>query len=334
MSSGLLSFTCACFVLWVVCLIRAVSAVPAVMEKPSEYRFAKAKLLFWANVGFVATASAVGLATLLPVILQVVMNTTEIQISVDFFYRWVIPVVGIGLIFLIGFYRLADLRQRRGSSMVPTLACCAPGIIVFGVLYTRTDYSILPSLICAVGAFSIVGIVLKFLVALFCREKIAGCFAHVGIVVALMSAGLSVMEQSIGAPLAEGESLRFEGWEFVYESSQRRTSGGVEQFGPRIIASTNERQVWLWPHRSGYQSSPHKDRQSRAAICTGVLEDVCVSFDGLDADGKAKITVTIRPFVFWFWLGVLLIVVGSAIGILERKARFQPAGKKAKRIKR
>ncbi|MHC4744910.1 MAG: cytochrome c-type biogenesis CcmF C-terminal domain-containing protein, partial [Planctomycetota bacterium] len=269
------------------------------------------------------------------VILQVVMNTTEIDISVDFFYHRVMPVVGILLIFLIGFYRLADLRQRRGSSMVPTLACCAPGIITFGALYTRTDYSIMSSLICAVGAFSIVGIVLKFLVALFCREKIAGCFAHVGIVVALVSAGLSSgTDKSINkAQLAEGGRLTLGGWEFVYDSLERRTSGGIEQVGPKIIASKNDRQVWLWPHRSGYRSTPQADRQSRTAIGTGVLEDVCISFNGLVDDGKAKIAVTIRPFVFWFWLGASLIIVGSAIGILERKARFQPANEKRIRIK-
>lgn len=332
LSSGLLSFACGCFVLWLICLIRAISSVPVATEQPSEYRFAKAKLLFWANIGFLATAGAVGLATLLPAILQVLTNTTEIQISDDFFYQRVIPVVGLALIFLVGFYRLADLRQRRGSSMAPTLACCAPGIITFGVLYTRVGYSILSSVICAVGVFSIVGIFLKFLVALFSREKIAGCFAHVGIVVALLSASLSGTDKSIKMQLLEGSRFTFGGWEFVYDSLERRTFGGMEQVGPKIIASKDERQVLLWPRRSGYQSTPNSERQSHSSIGTGVFEDVCVSFSGLADDGRAKITVIIRPFVFWFWLGVSLIIAGSAIGILEGKARFRPANKNTKRI--
>ncbi len=331
MSSGLLSFACACSILWMVCLIRAITSVPVAWEQPSEYRFAKAKILFWSNIGFVATAAAVGLATLLPVILQVVLNSSDIQISVEFFYRRVIPVVSIGLIFLVGFYRLADLRQRRGSSMLPTLACYAPGIITFGVLYRMADYSILLSLSCAVGVFSVVSIALKFLVALFCREKIAGCFAHFGVVIVLLSAGLSGADKSIGTSLAEGDRLMLGSWEFVYDSLERRTSGGIEQVEPQFVASKGERQVWLRPHRSGYHEMPEADRQSRAAIDTGVFEDVCVSFKGLTPDGKAKITVTIRPFVFWLWLGGSLIIVGSAIGILEGKARFLPTNETGKK---
>ena len=217
--------------------------------------------------------------------------------------------------------------------MLPTLACYAPGIITFGVLYRVADYSILLSLSCAVGVFSIVGIALKFLVALFCREKVAGCFAHFGVVIALLSAGLSGTDRSIGTPMAEGERLMLCGWEFVYDSLERKTSGGVEQVEPQIVASKGERQVWLRPHRSGYHEMPQADQQSRAAIDTGVFEDVCVSFEGLTDDGQAKITVTIRPFVFWLWLGGSLIIVGSAIGILEGKARFQPANETVKRTK-
>jgi len=322
-SSGLLSFACACSLLWLFCFVRALSTVSVVQEQPSIFHFAKAKILLWANVGFVATAAAIGLATFLPVILRTVMNSTSVQISTEFFYRRVIPIGGIALIFLVGFYRLADLRQRRGSSRLPTLACCAPGIISFGVLYRLADFSLLLSLGCATGVFSIVGISLRLFVALMNREKIGGCIAHFGIVIVLVSAGLSGTEKSVRTSLDKGGRLMLGGWEFVYDSFESDSSNGEEKAGPRIVLSKGDRIASLWPYRSTYPARPQEGSKSRAAIDTGVFEDVCVSFEELMPDGGVIITAKIRPFMFWLWLGAGLIVAGSALAAIEGKTRLQ-----------
>lgn len=332
-SSGLLSFACACFLLWIFCLVRAVTSVPVTQEKPSVFRFAKAKILLWSNIGFVVTAAAVGLATFLPVILQVVMHTTSVQISTEFFYARIIPVAGIGLIFLVGYYRLADLQQRRDSSLMPTMACCAPGIIAFGILYRMADFSLLLSLGCAAGVFSFVGIALRLLVALMNREKIGSSIAHFGVVIALVSAGLSGSDKSIGTSMAEGSKLVLGGWQFVYESFETKKTNGSEESGPHIILSKGNRIARLWPHRSSYPGRPNTPSKSRIAIDTGIFEDVCISFDGLAPDGRARVTAKIRPFMFWLWLGAGLIVAGSALAAIEGKTRLQPPeGANKKRI--
>lgn len=323
-SSGLLSFACACFLLWLFCFVRALSTVSVVREQPSLFHFAKAKIILWANVGFVATAAAIGLATFLPVILRMAMNTTSVQISTELFYKKVIPIGGIALIFLVGFYRLADLRQRRDSSRLPTLVCFAPGIISFGILYRMADFSLLLSLGCAVGVFSAVSIALRLFVALMNREKIGGCIAHFGIVIVLVSAGLSGTEKSVRTSLDKGGRLMLGNWEFVYDSFETENSDGEEKAGPRILLTKGDhRHSTLWPHRSTYPARPQARSKSRAAIETGVFEDVCVSFEELMPDGRVRITAKIRPFMFWLWLGAGLIIAGSALAALEGKTRLQ-----------
>ncbi|MBN2270285.1 MAG: cytochrome c biogenesis protein CcsA [Sedimentisphaerales bacterium] len=325
MAAGLLSFTCVCFLLWLFCFVRALSTVSIMQEQPSVFHFAKAKILLWSNVGFVGTAAAVGLATFLPVVLRTVMNSTSIQISTDFFYRRVIPIGGIALVFLVGFYRLADLRQRRDSSRLPTLACCAPAIISFGVLYRVAGFSLLLSLGCAAGVFSIVAIVLRLFVALANREKIGGYFAHFGVVIVLVSAGLSGAEKSIRTSLEKGGKLMLGDWEFVYDSFETISSNGEEKAGPRILLlKSDRRRASLWPYRSTYPARPQIGAKSRAAIDIGVFEDVCVSFEELTSDGKVAITAKIKPFMLWLWIGAALIIAGSALAALEGKAQFLP----------
>lgn len=325
MGWGLLSFACVCFLLWLFCFVRALSAVSVAREQPSVFHFAKAKILLWANVGFVGTAAAVGLATFLPVILRTMMNSTSIQISTEFFYRKVIPIGGIGLIFLVGFYRLADLRQRRGSSWLPTLACCAPAIISFGVLYRVAGFSLLLSLGCAAGVFSIVAIALRLFVALANREKIGGYAAHFGVVIVLVSAGLSGADKSVQILLEKGDKLMLGEWKFVYDSFEVKDSKGEEKAGPSIgLWKGDQRHKSLWPYRSTHPAQPQIGAKSRAAIETGVFEDVCVSFEGLTQDGKVRITARIKPFMFWLWVGAGLIIAGSALAAIEGKAQFLP----------
>ena len=325
MAGGLLSFACVCFFLWLFCFVRALSTVSAVQEQPSVFHFAKAKILLWSNVGFVATAAAIGLATFLPVVLRTVMNSTSIQISTEFFYRRLIPIGGIVLVFLVGFYRLADLRQRRDSSRLPTLACCAPAIISFGVLYRVAGFSVLLSLGCAAGVFSIVAIALRLFVALTNREKIGGYFAHFGVVIVLVSAGLSGADKSVRTSLEKGGKLMLGDWEFVYDSFETISSNGEEKAGPRILLSKGDRRrANLWPYRSTYPAKPQIGVKSRAAIDTGVFEDICVSFEELTSDGKVRITAKVRPFMFWLWVGAGLIIAGSALAAIEGKAQFLP----------
>jgi cytochrome c biogenesis factor len=275
------------------------------------------------NIGFVVTAGIIGVVTFLPVILRLVTRTGPVNIPSRQSLSHVASVAGILLIFFVGFYRLADLQQRRGGLSLPMMACGAFGVVCFGVLYRLAGQPLLLCLVCSLGVFSFMAIIMKLFCAIRAREKVAGSIAHFGVVL-LVLAAFAGTEKSVEMPLAEGKTLPLGGWEFSYESFEAKVSGGVEQAGPHIAMRKGGVYKRLWPHRDTYPGKPELGSVSRSAISTGWLEDICISYGGPAPDGGVKIAVRARSFMFWLWLGAGLIIAGSALAVIEGKAQFLP----------
>jgi cytochrome c-type biogenesis protein CcmF len=323
MGGGLLGLAGACSLLWLVCIIRAVRAVPIAPAHPSSFRFGTDRIMLWSNIGFVVTAGVIGIVTFLPVILRLVMRAGAINIPTRQSLNQVASVAGVLLIFFVGFYRLADLQQRRGGLSLPMLACGAFGVVCFGVLYRFAGQPLLLSLVCSLGVFSSMAIMVKLFSAIRAWDKVAGSIAHFGVVL-LVVAAFAGTEKSIEMPLAEGKTLPLGGWEFSYESFEAKVSGGVEQAGPRIAMRKGSVYKRLWPHRDTYPGKPELGSVSRPAINTGWFEDICISYGGLAPDGGVRIAVRARTFMFWLWLGGALIIAGSALAVVEGRTGRQP----------
>jgi len=320
MGGGLLGLTGACFLLWLVCIIGAVRAVPIAPPRPISFRFGTDRIMLLSNIGFVVTGVVVAVVTFLPVILRLGTRTGPVNVPMRQSLSQVASVAGILLIFFVGFYRLADLQQRRGGLSLPMLACGAFGVVCFGVLYRFAGQPLLLSLVCSLGVFSFMAIIMELFRAIRAREKAAGSIAHFGVVL-LVLAAFAGTEKSVEMPLAEGQTLPLGGWEFSYESFEAKVSGAVEQAGPRIAMRKGSVYKRLWPHRDTYPGKPELGSVSRSAISTAWLEDICISYGGPAPDGSARIAVRVRTFMFWLWLGGALIIAGSALAVVEGTTR-------------
>jgi len=323
MGGGLLGLTGACSLLWLVCIIGAVRAAPIAPAHPISFRFGTDRIMLLSNIGFVVTAVVIGIVTFLPVILRLVTRTGPVNVPTRQSLNQVALVAGILLIFFVGFYRLADLQQRRGGLSLPMLACGAFGVVCFGVLYRLAGQPLLLSLVCSLGAFSFMAITMRLFWAISAQDKVAGSIAHFGVVL-LVVAAFAGTEKSVEMPLAEGATLPLGGWEFSYESFEAKVSGGVEQAGPRIAMRKGSVYKRLWPHRDTYPGKPELGSVSRPAINTGWFEDICISYGGLAPGGDVRIAVRARSFMFWLWLGGALIIAGSALAVVEGTTGRQP----------
>ena len=326
MGGGLLGLAGACSLLWLVCIIRSVRAAPIAPPPPSSLRFGTDRIMLLSNIGFVVTAGIIGVAAFLPVILRLVTRTGPVNVPTRQFLSHVASVAGVLLVFFVGFYRLADLRQRRGGLSLPMMACGAFGVVCFGVLYKSAEQPLLLSLVCALGVFSSTAIVMRLFRAVRAREKVAGSIAHFGVVL-LVVAAFAGTEKSVEMPLAEGKTLPLGGWEFSYESFETKVSGAVEQAGPHIAMRKGSVYKRLWPHRDTYPGKPELGSVSRSAISTGWFEDICISFGGLAPDGSVRIAARARSFMFWLWLGGALIIAGSALAVVEGRTRTPTNGR-------
>jgi cytochrome c-type biogenesis protein CcmF len=99
--------------------------------------------------------------------------------------------------------------------------------------------------------------------------------------------------------------------------------------GPNYIAQRGEFQVSkdgggatvLFPEKRAYRSSSMP--MTEAAIDAGITRDVYVSL-GEPLEGKAwAVRVYFKPFVDWIWGGCLLMALGGALAMADRRYRIK-----------
>lgn len=315
-SLALSVFIGCCFLLWLICVICAVRSGSINLLKTSGFRLDKIEALFWANVVFIFTAAAIGVATFWPVIWQAVTISDSAVTIPPLFFNRIVWVAAIILAFLVGFAALVDLQEYRGF-IVQLLGCCVAGLLCFGLILRFDEIPLLLKLTCGICAFSFVAVLIKLALNLKQTSQIASGIAHLGLLLLVVAAGFSSDRLSVQTVLNEKSSLGFGEYGLFCESFKRESFAGVVKEGPEIVVTKENLQRKLWPHQSLY---PNGRRVAEVAVHTGLLEDVYISFDHLSKAGSVIITAKIKPFMSWLWLAVALIVGGLALGIVRKKS--------------
>lgn len=312
-----------CFLLWLVCVICALRSGSGSFLQTSGFRLDKIEALFWANVVFVFTAAAIGVATFWPVIWQAVTISDSAVTIPPLFFNRVVLVAAIILAFLVGFAALVDLQEHRGF-IVPLLGSCAAGLLCFGLLIRFDQIPLLLKLACGICAFSFVAVLVKLALKLRQTSQIASGVAHLGLLLLLVAAGFSSNRLSVQTALSEKNSLEFGKYDLFCESFKRQSLPDVIKEGPEIVVTAKNLRTKLWPHRCLY---PNGRKVAEVAVHMGLLEDIYISFDHLSRTGSMIITARIKPFMFWLWLAAVLIVAGVALGLYGKNHK-----KETKRI--
>lgn len=314
MVSALLAFIGCCFLLWLTSIIRAIKSIAIGKCRVTTSYLDRNDILFWANIVFIATAAVIGAATFWPVISQIVGLKSAVILT-ETFYNRIISVVGIVLAFLVGLDALLYLQQHRGF-FVYLISCCLAALVCFALVLTSHSSKLILSLACAVCAFSFVAVLMKLLSNLRAIGKIGGGIAHLGLLLLVVAAGFSATARKVQTLMTQGEQISLGRYQLIYDSFERKTSGDIAQAGPQIIIRTKTFTKTLWPHNNLY---PGNKSTSEVGVHTGLFEDIYISFDGLSQDGRAAITVQLKPLMLWLWFAAVLIVAGAALAIIKGK---------------
>ena len=314
MFSALLTFIACCFLLWLICVIRAAKSIPVSRPQLGTPILNKVGLLFWSDLIFVVVAAIIGVATFLPVIWQVFTGSILGFVITRAFYDNVISGTGAILAFLLGLVALTDLQKRPGF-VLQELGSCAAGLISYGIVFKVFETAFLVALACGVCVFSFVAIIINICVNFRAGSRIGSRFSHLGLLLLVVAAGFSSTERAIQTQLARGRRMMFGGrYEFLYNSFVRKPADGIVKEGPEIIVRKKGLTKKLWPHSVLY---PDGQRTAEVAVYTGLFEDVYISFGGVDQDGRVTIAAKIKPLMFWLWLAALLVIAGLALGSLQ-----------------
>ena len=150
--------------------------------------------------------------------------------------------------------------------------------------------------------------------------------AHLGIGVALLGVALtSVYNERQDVKLSPGDTVQMAGYEFRFDRVEQYQGPNFQATRGHFSAVKNSgfiksgRVASITPEKRYY---PVREQpMTEAGIDPGFWRDLMVTMSR-PMDGNAwAISVQVKPFVRWIWLGAIMVALGSIIAALDKRYR-------------
>ena len=297
------------------------------------------------NVLLVVSAASIFLGTMFPMIYQALTDDL-ISIGPPYFNAIFGPLMVL-LILVLGVGPMSRWKRTSTSYLVQQLAKVAAASIAIGIvlpLLVLFEISF-AAIICVVLASWIVLSMAKDL-----RNKIANKetvskglrtlslsyygmqIAHIGVAVMLIGVGLtSYFSTERSVLLAPGATVTLGSYAFRFDGSEATQ-------GPNYIADQATFSVSkdgnslgeLYPERRIYLATGTPSTEM--AIDAGFLRDLFITLGEEKEDGAWTMTVYVKPFVRWIWLGAIFMAIGGTLAATDKRYRRLRQRKSARDI--
>ncbi len=286
------------------------------------------------NVLLVVAAASVFLGTLFPMVYQALTDDL-ISIGPPYFNLIFVPLMMVLVLFLgVGPYS----RWKRTSSTYlwqqlgrVALASIVLGVLIPTVVLLRFSLPAMVSMTLAAWIVLTIGKDIRSRVANKAQLKTGlrslslsyyGMqAAHLGVAIMLVGIGLtSYFSQERGILLGPGDSVTLNEYEFTFIGTERiqgpnyqadQASIEVTRGGNPLTTLTPQRRIYL---ASGTPST-------EMAIDAGLLRDLFVTLGEPKEGGAWSMTLYVKPFVRWIWLGSLFMAFGACLAAADKRYR-------------
>lgn len=152
---------------------------------------------------------------------------------------------------------------------------------------------------------------------------------HVGLAVSVIGIAM-VQNYSIerDVRLAPGEHFQIQGYDFYF-------SGLRDKDGPNYDGYIADFEI---THDGKYVNTLHAEKRfyrtaksmmTEAAIDRGISRDLYIAMgERLDDNRSWAVRIYYKPFVRWIWAGSLIMALGGALAISDKRYRFRKSPKK------
>lgn len=161
------------------------------------------------------------------------------------------------------------------------------------------------------------------------RSHWAMMFGHIGLAVTIIGIAM-VQNYSIerDVRLAPGEHFQIEGYDFYF-------SGLRDKDGPNYDGYIADFEI---THDGKYINTLHAEKRfyrtaksmmTEAAIDRGITRDLYIAMgERLEDNRSWAVRIYYKPFVRWIWAGSLIMALGGALAISDKRYRFRKSSKK------
>lgn len=277
------------------------------------------------NVCLVASAGAVLLGTLYPLLLDA-LNLGKISVGPPYFNSVFVPLMAPALMLMVVTpwlaWKNAKLQpQTRRLLFVGLAAACVAWALPMSLGAA--------SLMTHAGIFMAAAIAASGLLQCVQRWRagtVPGSFwgmqlAHLGVAVFIVGVTLvNAYEQEQDVRMVPGDTVRIASYTFEFQGVEGVQGPNYQAMrGKFLVRQGQGPSMVLYPEKRQYQSS--RMPMTEAAIDAGLTRDLYVSLgEPLDANAWA-VRVYVKPFVDWIWGGCLLMGLGGVLVVADRRYR-------------
>lgn len=286
------------------------------------------------NVILVVSAASVFLGTLFPMVYQAITDDL-ISIGPPYFNTIFVPLM-MPLFVFIGIGPMSRWKRTSISYLVAQLSKVLAASIGLGVLLpliVLMQFSLAATVTMILASWIVLTIGKDISSKIANKRSLAAGFkslslsyygmqlAHFGIALMLVGASLtSYFSVERGILLSPGESVDLGAYNFTLEGSSK-----IE--GPNYVGEEAEITVMrdgnlvadLHPERRIYVATGTPSTEM--AIDAGFLRDLFVTLGEQKTDGAWSMTIYVKPFIRWIWLGAIFMAFGGTLAAGDKRYR-------------
>ncbi len=252
-------------------------------------------------------------------------------------------------------WRKTSLESLRRNFMWPALGALAVGIlmVIFGVR-PWTDiayfYALMAAMLATLVMFTVASEfirggrvisrhtgqnLLASMVHLFHRNtrRYGGYIVHFGVAVVIIGILGTPFNQDKEKEMGFGDKMTIGPYTLVCESYTQDDNPNYSNEWAIINVFKGDRKIeTMYPERRFYKAS--QQPQTLPRIRSTYKEDLYLTYEGINEQtGRPIIKAHLNPLVMWIWVGVLVMIVGTVLGLIPNAApvrvtapaRIQPA---------
>jgi len=286
------------------------------------------------NVILVVASASIFLGTLFPMVYQAVTGDL-ISIGPPYFNAIFVPLMII-LVLFVGVGPLSRWKRTSTAYLIQQLSKVAMAGVVVGVVLpfiVLLEFSLAATLAVALGAWITLSIVKDI------SNKVSNKItiwqglgslslsyygmqaAHFGIAVMFVGVGLtSYFSSEKSVLLQPGQSTELDAYSFTFMQSTPVTGPNYIGDEAQIMVRRNDADIEvLYPQRRVYLASGTPSTEM--AIDAGFLRDLFVTLGEEKESGAWSMTIYVKPFVRWIWLGAILMAFGGTLAAGDKRYR-------------
>jgi cytochrome c-type biogenesis protein CcmF len=286
------------------------------------------------NLLLVVSAASVFLGTLFPMVYQALTDDL-ISIGPPYFNAIFVPLMILLVLFLgigpISRWKKTSAEYLRQQLLRVAVAALAIGVLLPTLVLLRFS---LPAIVAVTLAAWIVLSMAQDAISKTANKEsrlqgLAGLgmsywgmqTAHMGIAIMLIGIALtSYFSDEKSVLLQPGESTEVGGYGFEFVgSSDVRGPNFVGDQAEIIVSRDASPLQTLRPQRRVYLASGTPSTEM--AIDAGLFRDLFVTLGEERSSGAWTMTIYVKPFVRWIWLGAIFMALGAVTAALDKRYR-------------